>query len=551
MGKKNAVIAELEKRYQIKIKPFANESYWFRNVCYKANEQGEIEYLSLHDCKIDSLELISELSGLRFLYLQGNHLKRIEGFDKLIKLEVLSLWLSKYINRIEGLEQLSSLKELYVGNNNIAKIEGLEKLSELRKLHVRGLDISKIEGLDNLNQLEELMIVSDNLTKLEGLGCLTKLTSLEIDGKIGKIENLHMLSNLKSLKLSSHIRKIENLDALVQLESLSLSSNKLVKIENLENLTNLKYLNLLGNNITKVEGLNNQNKLEKMVLYANDIDEIGDMGSLLQLKELDLRQNKLTGIPDLKPLINLEKLDLSQNQLTRKPDFSYLPKLKHIDLTYNPIRTKAVSIKTKEALSPEFIISNLYNTGGYDDEEETDIYEILDEAGYEYTIDDDSVYKGKINDKLSFKVSYKPEETIYYLNDFDIAVQSGHAELGFFTWNELKAISAAGKKYGDLWFFLFLSATVVRQNESDELKKEIKIRLQNIGFNKKHISHVTNCLVNAVNVENMAMSNKEPFTRHPEYGILESNVNHSSRVISKWKDEKGFVELLKNLETLT
>jgi len=45
------------------------------------------------------------------------------------------------------------LKVLYIEGNSIEKIEGFEELKELRCLYMHENIIRKIEGLDNLSQL--------------------------------------------------------------------------------------------------------------------------------------------------------------------------------------------------------------------------------------------------------------------------------------------------------------------------------------------------------------------------------------------------------------
>jgi len=57
----------------------------------------------------------------------------VEGIDKLIDLQELSIWGNK-ITDIEGLDNLKNLKHLLLFDNKISKIEGLGNLSELRIL---------------------------------------------------------------------------------------------------------------------------------------------------------------------------------------------------------------------------------------------------------------------------------------------------------------------------------------------------------------------------------------------------------------------------------
>ena len=65
------------------------------------------------------------------------------------------------IKKIQGLEKLTSLRELWLGNNQIEKIEGLEAQSQ--SLVVLSISNNKISDESNLSYLGK------TLKKLEGL----------------------------------------------------------------------------------------------------------------------------------------------------------------------------------------------------------------------------------------------------------------------------------------------------------------------------------------------------------------------------------------------
>jgi protein phosphatase 1 regulatory subunit 7 len=99
------------------------------------------------------------------------------------KLKLLSIQ-SNRITKLEGLEQLESLEELYISHNGITEIEGLEKVvwfigcSEcfcplnhynmitfllVSKVNLTTLDlasneISRVQNISHLNKLEEFWV---------------------------------------------------------------------------------------------------------------------------------------------------------------------------------------------------------------------------------------------------------------------------------------------------------------------------------------------------------------------------------------------------------
>ena len=60
--------------------------------------------------------------------------------------------------KIEGLEALVNLEELYVSHNGIKKMEGLDALVNLVTLDVSNNFIKRIENVSHLTKLEEFWV---------------------------------------------------------------------------------------------------------------------------------------------------------------------------------------------------------------------------------------------------------------------------------------------------------------------------------------------------------------------------------------------------------
>ena len=60
--------------------------------------------------------------------------------------------------KLEGLEMLVNLEELYVSHNGIKKIEGLDSLVNLATLDVSNNFIKRIENVSHLTKLEEFWV---------------------------------------------------------------------------------------------------------------------------------------------------------------------------------------------------------------------------------------------------------------------------------------------------------------------------------------------------------------------------------------------------------
>ena len=221
--------------------------------------------------------------------------------------------------KLEGLNALTSLTELYLLDNQIAKLEGLDHLTSLTGLNLSGNQIAKLEGLASLTSLTRLDLSDNQIAKLEGLNALSSLTELYL--------------------LDNQIRKLEGLDSLTSLKGLNLMSNQISKLEGLDSLTSLTWLYLSCNQISKLEGLNALTSLTELYLSDNQIRKLEGLKDLTQLQDLDVSGNDIQSVDDIKPLApileqTLESLTIDNNPfvalsgLILSPYDNHLPEIK-------------------------------------------------------------------------------------------------------------------------------------------------------------------------------------------------------------------------------
>ena len=146
-----------------------------------------------HPAKIKELEIIftptNILGGfekcvqLHTLRIMNTNLKRISHLEPLGRsLQSLTLC-DQNITKIENLECLPNLRELYVHRNCIRRIEGLDHLRKLERLWLCSNRIETIEGLDNLGRLAELWLQNNQISSVgDGLGRLASLECLALGG---------------------------------------------------------------------------------------------------------------------------------------------------------------------------------------------------------------------------------------------------------------------------------------------------------------------------------------------------------------------------------
>ena len=319
-AKKPQAILDLEKTYNIDIPDLSSQEgiSWSVNRYFKQDSSGAVVELRLRSCHIDGKAWLVDFPVVKTLDLRGSQ-----------------------VRKLEGLERLTSLTELYLSGNRIRKLEGLERLTSLTELYLSGNQISKLEGLDHLTSLTTLFLSHNQISKLEGLDGLTSLTVLDLShNQISKLEGLDHLTSLTELDLrDNQIRKLEGLNALSSLTELYLSGNQIAKLEGLDHLTSLINLFLSGNRISKIDGLASLTSLRMLYLSKNQINNLEELKDLTQLQKLDVSGNKIQSVDDIKllaPILGQRLKDLkihnnpfvASSGLILSPYENHLPEIK-------------------------------------------------------------------------------------------------------------------------------------------------------------------------------------------------------------------------------
>ena len=105
---------------------------------------------------------------------------------------------------ITGLANLSRLKVLSMRNNDLTYVSGLETLSALVELDVGENRLTRLgEGLENLVNLRKLGVAQNQITTLDGLEPLQALD--ELDARDNAIERVREVEFLERLPLFSSL----------------------------------------------------------------------------------------------------------------------------------------------------------------------------------------------------------------------------------------------------------------------------------------------------------------------------------------------------------
>ena len=203
------------------------------------------------------------------------------------------------------LANLPELKTLTV-KRSIVEAESLAAifgLSKLETLTIRGCSLSSISGIEALTNLNVLDLGENVLRDLTPLSNLATLQILQLhNNAVTELTALNALDSLRQLDLSyNSITNISQLQGLTGLQNLNLSNNQVKDIQTLSKLGELTHLNLSYNKISSATYLSACKKLVELDISNNTISSIYTYSQLTALEVLNFSNNKIS---DLKLLFS-------------------------------------------------------------------------------------------------------------------------------------------------------------------------------------------------------------------------------------------------------
>lgn len=355
MPKEEIPQAELNKIKWIECKNDWDYSYIGYSFDEPFDDDAELTWLTFPMGSEFEKEGLRLFEGLKKLNLNqridendvmGLHLESIGGYfynpdEAAMLVEDTSLVRELQFNagadNLEGIEQFSGLKSLYIDYCELTDLRELVSLPELKKLTVDVDYLSDFSVLGKLSSLEELSISSENLKVLDFIKSMTNLKRLEItesgmislDGveEVSSLETLSIegcqnlnnadavsgLTNLKELSLEiPYDCRQPDLSALTQLQKLKLSQFEDCSF--IKKLSGLESLELDGCNLSAITDLSGLSGLKELTCssYAAMGEDLGFVTSINSLEKLDIHgvatYDDISGIFNMK---NLKYLNLS------------------------------------------------------------------------------------------------------------------------------------------------------------------------------------------------------------------------------------------------
>ena len=243
--------------------------------------EPSLEYLSLNNCNITTLEDISNLE-LSALSVSNNNISTINGITDMYYAELNNNAI-KDVSFLKGKE----INYLDLSNNNLTSTQGLDSV----KVEELLLNNNSIQELDLSNK--ELQYLSAAANKINKTTKNTNIIYLDLSKN--DLKDYSLIVNYPKVETlildNNSISTLKDISKFKELSELSLNGNKISEID--DSNSNVYYLSLERNSIKSLDGIDKFGDLMYVNLNSNKISDISELNSLRDLTDIEIGNNEI------------------------------------------------------------------------------------------------------------------------------------------------------------------------------------------------------------------------------------------------------------------
>jgi NACHT domain len=249
--------------------------------------------------------------------------------------------LSVYWRTVEGLQELTELKNLSIGES----FQGLEHLTQLQTLQISAGRVENLNFLEHLTQLQSFTFFGGQEVDLTSLKHLTNLQSLSLGGiQINDLNFLEHFPQLQNLTLSNvKVNNFSVLERLTQLQSLNLYGIQGADFSFLKHFTQLQGLGLSGIQEKDLAFLEYLPQLQSIHFVGVQGKDLNILKNLPQLQDLSLNGIQVADMAFLRHLSQLKRLNLSRVPVEDWTFLEQFKQLQSLTLSLGDVQVKDIS----------------------------------------------------------------------------------------------------------------------------------------------------------------------------------------------------------------
>ncbi|KAK1761268.1 hypothetical protein QBC47DRAFT_369523 [Echria macrotheca] len=311
-----------------------------------------LEKLDISDNEIRNLNGIPV--SVRQLKITNNQLSSLTAWGHLMNLQYVDVS-NNGITSLAGFKNLVHLRTLRADNNELTSLDGIKFHDGLQVLRARGNPIEELDFDGNqLESLTDLDLRDNQIRHVANLEQLPVLESINLEGN--QLESFSVSSekpllSLRHLRLDNNKLKTLDLHYMPHLRLLNADRNQLVQIKGFSRARRIDSLSLReqrGETPLDVPNLlSRAYEVRKLFLSGNFIGEFKPTVDLLNLQLLELANCGLQSLPENLGFMlpNLRAINLNMNALSDLSSLRCIPRLKRILVSGNRIADSAALVK--------------------------------------------------------------------------------------------------------------------------------------------------------------------------------------------------------------
>lgn len=254
-----------------------------------------------------SLSQLSGKSKLTTLVLSDCELENsdITVLGGLAALETLDLT-GNLLTSVDVLSNLKNLKFVYLAQNSIEDISALGAAENLEYVDASKNRLTSVPDLENVSKLNTLIISTNRVSDISTLHRMTELVYLDIsDNQIKTAKTIAQLTKLETLNVSGNdIANFDFLSALKALDYLDVSNTSFVSTKPIKDL-NLTVFNANDTGLASLDDISGFGNLISLQIASTNVS---DLSPIAKLKNLDYVDISYCDLDDISALSELEQL---------------------------------------------------------------------------------------------------------------------------------------------------------------------------------------------------------------------------------------------------